>query len=161
MRYVCIDWHFYVVDWDEYDKYIKETWMDDMPVYVSEEMKQLIKSSKEFSLPPIGPIDDHIKSAFLQHSIPASFLQSYIVNSSKDAYQFHQLFAANKEPPPTVVIYPFQHQTHYDGVNMNAQMLEILKSEDTVVGNLIVDHFEDHLKGKVNQLALQILYSCT
>ena len=78
MRYVCIDCHFYVVDWDEYDKYIKETWMDEMPVYVSEEMKQLIKSSKEFSLPPIGPIADHIKSTFLQHSIPASFLQSYI-----------------------------------------------------------------------------------
>ena len=40
---------------------------------------------------------------------------------------------------------------------MNAQMLEILKSEDTVVANLIIDHFEDHLKGKVNQLALQVL----
>ena len=80
------------------------------------------------------------------------------MNSSKDAYQCHQLFAANKEPPPTVfVIYPFQHQTHYDGVNMNAQMLEILKLEDTVVANLIVDHFEDHLKGKVSQLALQVL----
>ena len=78
-------------------------------------MKQLIKCIKEFSLPPNGPIADHIKSTFLQHSIPASFLQSYTVNSSEDAYQ---LFAANKEPPPTVVIYPFQHQTYHDGVNM-------------------------------------------
>ena len=90
-----------------------------------------------------------MKSAFLQHSIPASFLQSYIVNSFKDVYQFHQLFAANKDPPPTVVIYPFKHQTNYDDVNMNAQRLGTLKSEHPVIAKLIVDYFENHLKGKV------------
>ena len=40
---------------------------------------------------------------------------------------------------------------------MNAQMLETLKLEDPVIANLIVDHFEDNLKGKVNQYALQVL----
>ena len=39
---------------------------------------------------------------------------------------------------------------------MNAEMSETLKSEDPVVANLIVDQFEDHLKGKVNQYALQV-----
>ena len=40
---------------------IKENWFHETPVYVSEEMEQLIKSSKMFSLPPIGPVGDHIR----------------------------------------------------------------------------------------------------
>ena len=70
------------------------------------------------------------------------------MNSSEDAYQ---LFVANKEPPPAVITYPFQHQTCYDDVNMNAQIVETLKSEDPVIANLIIDHYGGHLKGKVNQ----------
>ena len=46
----------------------------------------------------------------------------------------------------------------YDDVNMNTQMLAILKSEDFVVANLIVDHFEDHLP--IYSYALQVLQYC-
>lgn len=121
--------------------------MDEVPVNVSEEMKELIKCSKAFSLPPIGPVGDHINSEVFQRSLPASFLHSYLVNSFEDANQFYQLFVVNKEPPPTVVVYPFKHQLHYDDVKMNVQMLEALQSENPIIANLIIDHFEDHLKG--------------
>ena len=97
------------------------------------------KSNENFSL--------HISSTNLQHLIPASFLQSYIVNSVQDARLLHQLFVDNKHIPPTVMIYPFDNQTHYDDVKLNKQMLEALQAENPIIANLIVDHFEDRLKG--------------
>ena len=103
-------------------------------------MVELIKTSENFSLPPIGPVGDHISSTNLQHLIPASFLQSYIVNSVQDARLLNQLFVDNKQIPPTVMIYPFDNQTH-------KQMLEALQAENPIIANLIVDHFEDRLKG--------------
>ena len=113
--------------------------MDEIPVYVSEEMKELIKGSEVFSFPPIGPVGDH--------RIPPSFLQSYVVNSNEDATQFHQLFVANKEDPPSVIVYPFKNQIHYDDVKMDPQMIKALQSENPIIANLIIDHFEDDLKG--------------
>ena len=111
-------------------------------------MVELIKSSENFSLPPIGPVGDHINSTNLQHLIPTSFLQSYIVNSVQDARLLHQLFLDNKHLPPTVMVYPFDHQTHYnEDVQLNKQMLETLQAENPIIANLLVDHFEDHLKG--------------
>ena len=134
--------HVYTVDWDEYDKYIKETWMDEIPVYVSEEMKELIKGSEVFSFPPIGPVGDHINSVVFQHQIPPSFLQSYVVNSNEDATQFHQLFVANKEHPPSVIVYPFKNQIHYDDVKMDPQMIKALQSENPIIANLIIDNLK-------------------
>lgn len=110
-------------------------------------MIELIKSNENFSLPPIGPVGDHISSTNLQHLIPASFLQLYIVNSVQDARLLHQLFVDNKHLPPTVMVYPFDHQTHYDDVQLDKQMLEALQAENPIIANLIVDHFEDRLKG--------------
>ena len=111
-------------------------------------MVELIKSTESFTLPPIGPVGDHISSTNLRCLIPASFLQSYVVNSVQDAKLLYQLFVDNKHLPPTVMIYPFDHQTHYDDdVQMNKQMLEALQAENPIIANLIVDHFEDHLKG--------------
>lgn len=109
-------------------------------------MIELIKSNENFSLPLIGPVGDHISSTNLQHFILASFLQLYIVNSVQDARLLHQLFVDNKHHPPTVMVYPFDHQTHYDDVQLK-QMLEALQAENPIIANLIVDHFEDRLKG--------------
>lgn len=119
--------------------------MDDIPVYVSEEMKELIKDSEAFSFPPIGPVGDCINSTVFQHQIPPSFLQSYIVNSNEDARRFHQLFVQNKEYPLTILVYPFKQKVLYDDVKMDAQMLEMLQSENPVIANLIIDHFGDDL----------------
>jgi len=85
--------------------------MDDIPVYVSEEMKELIKDSEAFSFPPIGPVGDCINSTVFQHQIPLSFL--YIVNSNEDARQFHQLFVRNKEYPPTVLVYILSNTKYF------------------------------------------------
>ena len=83
----------YIVDWDEYwDEVMRDTWIDEVPVYVSDEMNELIKSCKTFSYTPIGPIGDCIKSSTFQHRIPPSFLQSYILNSGKDVEKFYRLF---------------------------------------------------------------------
>lgn len=124
--------------------------MDETPVYVSEEMKELIKDSEAFSFPPIGPVGDYINSTYFQREIPPSFLQSYIVNSYKDAKQFHQLFVENKKHPPTVLVYPCEHKVLYDDVKMDAQILDMLQSENPVIANLIIDHFGDDLKGLTN-----------
>ena len=107
----------------------------------------MIKDNEAFSFPPIGPVGDFINSTVFQHQIPLSFLQSYIVNSNEDARWFHQLFVQNKEYPPTVLVYLFKHKVLYDDVKMDAQMLEMLQSENPVIANLIIDHFGDNLKG--------------
>ena len=144
--YYCLS--ICIVDWDEYwDMFIRETWMDEVPVYVSDKMKKLIEGSKTFSYPPIGPVGDCINSSIFQQRIPSSFLQSYIVNSSEDAKQFHELFVENNEKPPTVVVYPFNHKVLYGDVKMDPQMLYALESENPVIANLIIDHFEGDLKG--------------
>lgn len=116
-------------------------------MYTSEEMKELIKNTKAFSFPPIGPIGDCISSTFFQHHMPQSFLQSYIVNSNEDARRFHQLFIQKNEYPPTVVVYPFKQKVLYDDVKMNLQMLEMFQSENPVIANLIIDYFGNDLKG--------------
>ena len=35
----------------------------------------------------------------------------------------------------------------HDDVQLNKQMLEALQAENPIIANLIVDHFEDRLKG--------------
>ena len=142
---------------------MRDTWIDEVPVYVSDEMNELIKSCKTFSYIPIGPIGDCIKSSTFRHRIPPSFLQSYILNSGEDVEEFYRLFIENNEKPPTIVVYPFKEEVIYSDVKMDPQMLSALKSENPIIANLIIDHFESDLKGLyqhevgINLLILYIL----
>ena len=65
---------------------LQEQMMNENPVYVSEEMRDIVKSVSTFSFKPIGPITDCVVSSeLLQGQIPQTFLSSYIVNSAEDA----------------------------------------------------------------------------
>lgn len=78
---------------------LQEQMINENPVYVSEEMRDIVESISSFSFKPIGPIADCVVSSkLLQGPIPQSFLSSYIVNSAEDAEKMHKLFKAYKQP---------------------------------------------------------------
>ena len=46
---------------DMWDEYMKSNWRDEPPVYISQELQDLIKDHPDFSTTPIGPL------GFVQH----------------------------------------------------------------------------------------------
>ena len=119
--------------------------MSEHPVYVSEEMRDIIENTSTFSFKPIGPIADQAVSSYLfQGPIPQSFLHSYVVNSAEDADGMRELFKAHKQPQPDLIIYPFDTPV-YPIVKKH----HILRGENPILANLIIDFFGDRFsKGK-------------
>lgn len=118
---------------------LQEEMMNENPVYVSEEMRDIVESVSTFSFKPIGPIADCVVSSeLLQGPISQSFLSSYIVNSAEDAEKMRELFKAYKQPQPDLIVYPFDTpkypivETHH-----------ILSVENPILANLLIDFFGD------------------
>jgi len=73
-------------EWSGLDAMLQEQIMHENPVYVSEEMKNVVDSVSTFSFKPMGLITDCVVSSdLLQGSMPQSFSRSYIVNPAEDA----------------------------------------------------------------------------
>ena len=92
------------------EEYLKEAMKNDIspPVNVSEKMQCLIKNKQNISVTPIDPIGYHIISGFFYQIISPSFATSYVANCEQDAYLLRELFTANKEPQPDIIVYPHQ-----------------------------------------------------
>ena len=130
-------------DWDGFDQYVEDIWRSEQPVYVTQDMKEIIENDASFSATPIGPIHEHVASEFLLHLILPSFANSYIVNSCDDAAHVRKLLTDHKLPHPNIVVYPYQSQRYnYDILgNWNPSVLEALNKEKPIIANLLVDHF--------------------
>ena len=114
-------------------------------------MRHLIKNAKTFSLTPIGPIGEHIVTGYFHQIIPPSFTSSFVVNSYEDCALFHELFKANNEKAPDVIVYP--HQTEiYETINNDRtaykKTVAALKLENPTIANLLIDSYDAHSKSK-------------
>ena len=120
-------------------------------VHVSERMQHLIKNKQNFSATPLGPIADHIISGFFHQIISPSFLSSYVANCEQDAALLRELFAANKEPQPDIIVYPHQTEMYEDVTKdkkANDNVIAALKLENPTIANLLIDYFDAHTKCK-------------
>ena len=136
---------------DDYDDYLRDRWEHEEPVYVSEEMKSLIKENPEFSVSPIGPIADYINSGSFHRLMSPSFANSFVVNCDQDVPIMHKLFNANEEPQPCIIVYPHQTKMYQDvgkDKRANAEAIAALKLENPTVANLLIDHFAAHTECK-------------
>lgn len=121
------------------------------PVDVSEKMQCLIKNKQNFSTTPIGPIANHIISRFLRQIISPSFASSYVANCCQDAALLRELFTANKEPQPDIIVYPHQTEMYKDVTKdkkANDNTIAALKLENPTIANLLIDYFDAHTKCK-------------
>ena len=100
-------------------------------------MKKIIASTS-FSVEPIGPLSEHVISVFFISLMPASFANSYIVNTSEDASHLRNLFTVHKQPQPVILVYPFQCERYHCD---NPLLSEALTQEKPVIANLLTDHF--------------------
>ena len=113
--------------------------MNEKPVYISEKMKTIVENTSTFSLKPIGPINDHLVSSdLLEGSIPQSFLNSYIVDSTEDAAKMRELFKTYKQPQPDLIVYSFKTPS-YPIVNKHPT----LSVENPIIANLFIEYFGD------------------
>ena len=137
----------------KYEEYLKEAMKNDIspPVNVSEKMQCLIKNNQNFSVTPIGPIGDHIISEFFHQLISPSFASSYVANCYQDAFLLRELFIANKEPQPDIIVYPHQTEMYKDlnkDKKANDMTIADLKLENPTIANLLIDHFDAHTECK-------------
>ena len=70
--------------------------------------------------------------------MPASFANSYIVNTEEDASHLRNLFTVHKRPQPIILVYPLQSEGYHSD---NPLLSEALNKEKPVIANLITDHF--------------------
>ena len=124
---------------------LQEQMMNENPIYVSEETRDIIENVSTFSFKPIGPITDYVvSSGLLQGPIPQSFLSSYIVNSEEDAEKCVNCSAC-KQPQPDLIVHPFDTpkypiiETHH-----------ILSAENPILANLFIDFFGDRFSKGIN-----------
>ena len=59
---------------DMWDEYIKSNWKDEPPVYISQELQDLIKDHPDFFATLIGPVGNCIVSEQLRNLIPESLV---------------------------------------------------------------------------------------
>ena len=120
----------------------EDLWTFETPVYISEKLKQAIKTHHDFSAPPIGPIGESIISDQIRYHIPESLATSYILNSHKDVAIFRQLIDSYNEPQPIVITYPYPKSMYNIAcTNVNKEALkEALKLENPATANVLIDH---------------------
>ena len=140
----------FVID-ENYEEYLKAAIESDIrcPVEASEKMKCLIKNHQNFSATPIGPIANHIISGSFHEIISPSFASSYVANCCQDAALLRELFMANKEPQPDIIVYPHQSKMYKDVTKdkkANDNTIAALKLENPTIANLLIDHFDAHTK---------------
>ena len=119
---------------------MEDQWRCEEPVYISEEMKKIIASTTSFSDKPIGPLYEHVESDVLLSlmHMPASFANSYIVNTTEDASHLRDLFSVHKQPQPIILVYPYQNKRYHCD---NPLLSEALSKETPTIANLLTDHF--------------------
>jgi len=101
-----------------YEEYLQEALKNNESpaVDVSEKMRCLIKNANNFSVTPIGPIGEHIVTGYFHQLIPPSFASSFVANSYEDSALLSELFAANNEKQPEIIVYP-HHTKIYETIN--------------------------------------------
>lgn len=125
-------------DWAGFEQWVEDQWRCEEPVYISEDMKKIIASTTTFSDEPIGPLCEHVKSEVFVSLMPASFANSYIVNTNEDASHLRDLFSVHKQPQPIILVYPFQTKRYHCD---NPLLSEALSKETPTIVNLLTDHF--------------------
>ena len=79
----------------------------------------------------------------------ASFTSSYAANNCLDADILRELFMANNEPQPDIIVYPHQTEMYRDVAKdkkANDSTIEALKLENPTIANLLIDYFDAHTK---------------
>ena len=125
-------------DWTGLEQWVEDQWRCEEPIYVSQDMKKIIASTTSFSVEPIGPLNEHVVSELFVCLMPASFANSYIVNTEEDAFHLRNLFTVHKRPQPIILVYPLQSERYHCD---NPLLSEALNKEKPVIANLITDHF--------------------
>ena len=117
------------------------------PIEVTNEMQEVINNHSGFSAKPLGPIHKCINEQ-LQHYLPPSFLQYYILSNSQDSSELGKLFSLHKEHPPNVIVYPFvcneMYQDVFDDPDSGSAAITLLQKENPVIANVLIDYFEIH-----------------
>ena len=78
-------------DWTGFEQWVEYQWRCEEPIYVSQDMKKIIASTTSFSVESIGPLNEHVVSELFVCLMPASFANSYIVNTEEDASHLRNL----------------------------------------------------------------------
>ena len=142
----------FIID-QAYEEYLNEALKGDNadPVDVSEKMQNLIKNKQIFSATPIGPIANHVSSQSFSQVMSASFASSYVANNCQDADLLRELFMANNESQPDIIVYPHQTEMYRDVAKdktANDSTIKALKLENPTIANLLIDYFDAHTKCK-------------
>ena len=90
-------------------------------------------------------------TGFFHQIISPSFSSSYVANCERDAALLHELFAANKEPQPDIIVYPHQTEMYKDVTKdkkANDNTIAALKFENPTIANLLIDYFDANTKWK-------------
>ena len=129
-----------------WDEYLKSNWRDEPPVYISQELQDLIKDHPDFSTTPIGPVGNCMVSEQLRNIIPESLATSYIVNCHKDTVMLWNLISSKKEAQPPIITYSFpsemySHICSDKGFMTNSNSMATLKMENPTIANVLIDHF--------------------
>ena len=90
---------------DMWDEYMKSNWRDEPPVYILQELQDLIKDHPDFSATPIGPVGNCMVSEQLCNIIPEFLATSYIVNCHKDAVVLYNLISSNNHIACIIMCY--------------------------------------------------------
>ena len=95
-------------DWDGFNQHLEDMWSEQEPIFITEEMKNIVEKETSFSAVPIGLVGEHVISGVLHQLVPLTFSNSYIVNSNDDAVRLRELLKSYNQPQPDFIVYPFQ-----------------------------------------------------
>ena len=57
-------------DWDGFNRYLENMWSEQEPIFITEEMKNIVEKESSFSAVPIGPVGEHVISGVLHQLMP-------------------------------------------------------------------------------------------
>ena len=83
--------------------------------------------------------------------LPSAFLHCYIIANYEDSEMMAQLCQEYNEKVPERIIRGY-HTTIYEDVlndlSADSDVLDLLKKENLIVANVLIDYFEIHKKSK-------------
>ena len=124
--------------WTGFEQWMEDQWRCEEPIYVSQDMKEIIESTTSLSAKTIGPLSEHVISDFFVCLMPASFANAYIVNRNEDASHLRNVFSVHKQLQPVILVDPFQTERYQCD---NPLLSQALNQETPIIGNLLTDHF--------------------
>ena len=119
-------------------------------IKISQKMQNIIDKHPHFSAKPIGPLYQHLSDNF-RCMLPSSFLHCYVVASYEDSEVLAKLCQKYKEAVPDRIIREYGTELYEDIMNdstAESYVIKLLREENPVVANLLIDYFEIHKQSK-------------